>query len=385
MLLFQNKEVIILENPVQCKIDKDLECQLFNFRKHLLEEYIPTTNTLCQIAKFYPKTIQELAEIPGIKQSIVKKYGKDLIATVKSHLKENNITPEDFSVLVASEQAINDYDTDLYSIICREIINFHDSFKESIPTPRLLSPKIIIDICKTYPTTKEQLLQIDNFGLSRLNIYADFLLNIIQNYVKINPDKVKENLKHFKPQFSNDKLAIMNKAININLLPILYSCPKFCCRINIFKLSILRLNDLLDNQDYLRLIAGGEIKTLIRNVFEPFLNLCLNINTKNIIVVSKMLNIPDYRLTLISKYHILPEEINSLNTLYNYANGCDHIFDGYTTKEKEKNSNYINKFEKLNVEEKYKLCVNVLSFINKLLSNVNVSEKLEKRIKDIFN
>lgn len=370
---------------IQCKMDRDLEHALFNFRDKLIEEYIPSSGTLYQIAKFYPKTLQELASIPGIKPSIVKKYGEDLINTVQTHLKGNNITPEDFSVLVARDKPVIEYDSELYNIIFQEMLQFHSSLKKSLTPARLLSPKIITDICKTYPTTKEQLLKIDNFGLSRLNVYGDLLLNIVKNYIDTNPDTVRENLKYFEPSFSNDKLAIINKEININLLPILDSCPKFCNRINIFKISILRLNELLDNNDYLRLIAGGEIKTLIRNVFEPFLNLCLHRDTTNILVVSQVLNTPNYRMELISKYGILPEEINSLNLLYNYTNGCDHIFDGYTAKEKEKNLRYINNFEKINSDEKYTLCQNVLNFINKLLVNTNVSERMEKLIKDIYN
>ena len=118
----------------------------------------------------------------------------------------------------------------------------------------------------------------------------------------------------------------------------------------------------------------------MRNVVEPLLNYSLKEDTTYIEVISWIINRPDTRSSLIIKYNILPEELNALNTLYNYSNGCDHILDPRSKEEKNKIRDYILNFENTTISENEEVYINILKLIRKILTNEKIPQKFESLI-----
>lgn len=369
---------------VESMLDIALKDELYKLRTKISLENniyneldIYTKVTIEEIATYYPETMEELSQIAGIGKKRLEKYGGQILELVKKYIADNNLDVSGKKKHL-KEEVIKEYDQELYEILTMALLK--KSAEEEISnTNYLMIPQVaIMEICREYPLTEEKLIKIYGIGTRRYQLFGKTILEQVQTYVEENADKVKENLKRYATYNKKTNILRMESdAIKNELIAYAIEYPILECRVNLLINAIYSMQKNYEKTDAIRLIAGGELKTLIRNVVEPLLNYALKNNTSTIEVVSKLVNNTESRRELIMKYKIMPEELDAINMLYNYANGCDHIFDAINKSEKQKNKSYIIKFETLNKEKRDQVYLYTLQLIKKMIKDDKVVAKFE--------
>ncbi len=138
-----------------------------------------------------------------------------------------------------------------------------------------------------------------------------------------------------------------------------------------------RFSQNFNNIAFLRISGGGEIKTLMRNVLEPLLNLAVNYEHSIRLNILSLVTIDTSRITLINECHIFPEELNAMELLYNYANGCDHLGDANNGEERKRALRYIKSFEILSEQDKYTVLLKILNALQNMITRPRVKGTYE--------
>ncbi|MDE6808512.1 MAG: DNA helicase RecQ [Muribaculaceae bacterium] len=102
---FREEEPVMVKGGAACAVDPELYSILKDLRKkvakHLgLPSYVIFQDpSLEAMATTYPITMDELATIPGVGMGKAKRYGKEFLDIIKTHVEENEIErPEDLRV-----------------------------------------------------------------------------------------------------------------------------------------------------------------------------------------------------------------------------------------------------------------------------------------------
>ena len=369
--------------------DVKLKDKLYELRAKISREKniynevdILTYASIREIASSYPETLEELSKIGGIGKIKLAKYGGYILDVVQKYVRENNIDTSNKKEILKKSEDKCEYDNDLYKLLTQKIIEIAQINNIPNSSYLILPPMALYEISRKYPIEKKALISISGIGNKRYDLFGEEILEIVKKYIQENQEKVKENLRKFSDKDEKEENKLKNESNEIRIALTQYSIeyPIFTDRINLFINSLYSLKRNFEKKDAMRLISGGEIKTLMRNVVEPLLNYALKEDTTYIEVISRIINRPDTRSSLIIKYNILPEELNALNTLYNYSNGCDHILDPRSKEEKNKIRDYILNFENTTISENEEVYINILKLIRKILTNEKIPQKFESLI-----
>ncbi|MCQ2131877.1 MAG: DNA helicase RecQ [Bacteroidaceae bacterium] len=153
------KDVIVDDIPEISASDETLHKMLLDLRKQLSKKYDVPPYVIFQepsidaMTTFYPITLEELQNIPGVGAGKARRYGKPFIELIQKHVIENDIErPTDMRVRTVankSQQKVNiiksiDLDKSLYDIAIALGIEF-DKLIEDIETIVYSGTKLNID------------------------------------------------------------------------------------------------------------------------------------------------------------------------------------------------------------------------------------------------
>lgn len=337
-------------------------------------------STAKDISRLYPQTLEELLTIHGINEKKSQKYGEAILDVVNNYIKFHNIKIKKQKIATKKHQACEEinYDKKLFNILCN-YVKENNFFRNPYPQ---ITYSTIKDICRTYPTSLRTLLQIQGIGRKKIELYGSELIKLIQDYTIANPNTVKGNLEKYSDIPSTNLTEFTKEAKLIKYLNIYNSqkSPITCNRLNLLIDCLYLIKDsyTVKDKDTLRLTAGGTLKTLLRNIVEPILNLSITNNINHTISYILKKDSPS-RITMQNTYNIDSHRLDSLITLYNYANGCDHILDDYSNKSYNITKYNIKYFENSLDCDKEKILTDLLFVLRIILTQTkDIYDKVEK-------
>ena len=322
-----------------------------------------------EIARLFPQTEIELLSIHGIGPKKVEQFGEAILDVVNNYIRSHNITFETINKFSYSIDSCDDidYDKNLYDILCN-YVKENDFFRNPYPQ---ITYSIIKNICRTYPTTPRDLLNIQGIGKKKYELYGEDFIKMISEYTNKNPILVKEIMGNYASITENSlsDFTKQTKALKYLIICNSKEAPTVCNRLDLLINCLYSIRDsyTFKDKDTLRLTSGGTLKTLLRNIVEPILNLSIDNNTNETISYILSKNSAS-KIKLEHKYNIDSNKLSSILSLYAYSNACDHILDEYSDKGYNMTKYNIKYFENLLNSDKDKILIDLLFVLESILS-----------------
>ncbi len=192
---FEEEAEAEMHEEAACAVDPGLFNMLKDLRKELSKELdvppyvIFQDNTLEAMATFYPQTLDELQNMPGVGAGKAKRYGTEFCKLIKKHCEENEIErPEDLRIRTVANKS-----------------------KLKVGIIHSIDRKVALDdIAMANGIEFEELLdEIESIVYSGTKINIDYFINDV-----IDDDHVEDIYLYFKESDTDDLDAALDELGN---------------------------------------------------------------------------------------------------------------------------------------------------------------------------